>query len=66
MFGYAKVITYSLEKECGSSLKAVGARGTGRVELREWSVPSRPRRGQEVYGEAKVRWEFCAIASGGP
>jgi hypothetical protein len=47
-----------LEKESGASLKAVGARITGRVEPQEWSVPSRPRRSQEVYQEAKVRWEL--------
>lgn len=58
MMGYRRVITYSLEAECGSSLKAVGARITGEVKPQEWSVPSRPRKSQEVYKEAKARWEL--------
>jgi len=58
LLGYAKIITYTLEKECGSSLKAVGAKITGRVEPQEWSVPSRPRKSQGVYKEPKVRWEL--------
>src|SRR5262245_57722600 len=57
MLGYRRVITYSLEKESGASLRAVGARITGRVEPQEWSVPSRPRRSQPVYLESKVRWD---------
>lgn len=58
LLGYTRILTYTLEAESGSSLKAVGAKVTGRVEPQEWSVPSRPRRSQEVYKEPKVRWEF--------
>ncbi len=58
LLGYTRILTYTLEKESGASLKAVGARITGRVEPQEWSVPSRPRRSQEVYKAAKLRWEL--------
>src|SRR5437868_5010520 len=41
LLGYERILTYTLEKESGASLRAVGARITGRVEPQEWSVPSR-------------------------
>jgi hypothetical protein len=56
-FGYTRVITYTLEEESGASLRAVGRRIVGRVEAREWSAPSRPRKSQAVYGRKKLRWE---------
>ena len=56
--GYKKIITYTLEEESGASLRAVGAQVVGKVEPKEWSVPSRPRESQEVYGKAKVKWEL--------
>jgi hypothetical protein len=56
--GYQRVITYTLEEESGASLKAVGARVVGQVRPQEWSVPSRPRRSQPVYGRAKLKWEL--------
>jgi hypothetical protein len=58
LMGYKKVITYTLEEESGASLKAVGARVIGEVRPQEWSVPSRPRRSQPVYGRAKLKWEL--------
>jgi|SRR5579884_1462284 len=58
MLGYRRILTYTLEEESGASLRAVGARVTGRVEPQEWNVPSRPRRSQEVYAKAKLRWQL--------
>jgi hypothetical protein len=58
LLGYSRVITYTLSHESASSLKAVGAKAVGTVEPKEWSVPSRPRKSQEVYGQAKVKWEL--------
>lgn len=55
LMGYEKVITYTLAEEPGASLRVVGAEVVGKVEPREWSVPSRPRESQEVYGKAKVK-----------
>jgi hypothetical protein len=58
LLGYSRVITYTLEEESGASLRAVGAQVVGQVQPKEWSVPSRPRASQEVYGKAKVKWEL--------
>jgi hypothetical protein len=58
LFGYTRVITNTLEEESGSSLRAVGGRVVGRVEAREWSAPSRPRKSQAVYRKKKLRWEI--------
>jgi len=58
LLGYSRVITYTLEEECGACLRAVGARIVGKVEPQEWSVPSRPRRTQPVYAKRKWKWEL--------
>lgn len=39
-------------------VRAVGAQVVSQVEAKEWSVPSRPRESQAVYGKAKVKWEL--------
>src|SRR5947209_2163397 len=43
LMGYRRVLTYTPDPEAGSSLRAVGAKVTGRVEPQEWDVPSRRR-----------------------
>jgi hypothetical protein len=58
LLGYSRVITYTLEEESGASLRAVGAQVVGQAQPKEWSVPSRPRESQAVYGKAKVKWEL--------
>jgi hypothetical protein len=58
LMGYEKIITYTLEEESGASLRAVGAKFVGKVQPKEWSVPSRPRESQEIYGKAKMKWEL--------
>ena len=58
LFGYTRVITYTLEEESGASLRAVGGKIVSRVRAREWSAPSRPRKSQAVYGKKKLRWEL--------
>jgi hypothetical protein len=58
LMGYRKVITYTLQDESGASLKAVGGRVVGEVQPQEWSVPSRPRKSQDVYGKSKLKWEL--------
>jgi hypothetical protein len=58
LFGYTRVITYTLEKESGASLRAVGGRLVGCLEAREWSAPSRHRKSQAVYRKKKLRWEL--------
>jgi hypothetical protein len=58
LMGYEKIITYTLEEESGASLRAVGAHVVGTLKPKQWSVPSRPRESQEVYGKAKYKWEL--------
>ena len=58
LLGYAKIVTYTLASESGASLKAVGAKLVGKVRPQEWSVPSRPRKSQQVYKEPKLKWEL--------
>lgn len=66
--GYKKVITYTLEKESGASLKAsnfqVSSADCG--SCKGWNVPSRPREivQESLFGEKqkyplekKIRWE---------
>lgn len=59
LMGYEKVITYTLQDECASSLKAVGAikeREINRVS--KWSRPARPRAEQPVSYMPKIRWSL--------
>jgi hypothetical protein len=58
LMGYSRIITYTLEEESEASLRAVRARVIGEVRPQEWSVPSRPRKSQAVYGKVKVKWEL--------
>ncbi len=55
LMGYSKVITYTPAEESGASLKAVGGKGVGEVQPKEWSVPSHHRKSQPVYGKATGR-----------
>ncbi|MDT2531898.1 hypothetical protein P7D93_18730 [Enterococcus raffinosus] len=41
--GYQKIITYILDDELGTSLKASGWYYDGKVKGRSWNTPSRPR-----------------------
>lgn len=58
-FGYAKIITYTLVTEPGTSLRAVGWTHTAQVKGRQWNCPSRPRQLllPEFQNLAKMRWE---------
>jgi len=54
--GYTRLITYTLEDEPGTSLKAAGWVQTATVQGRSWSCPSRPRTDKHPTVD-KVRWE---------
>ena len=41
--GYRRIITYILESEAGTSLKASGWRFDGMTAAKSWNCPSRPR-----------------------
>ena len=64
--GYKRIVTYTLESEPGTSLKASGWTRMGEAGGTSWDVPSRPREVTQVTlfgeerkypGEKKVRWE---------
>lgn len=65
-FGYARIITYTLETESGASLRASGWTDCGLAGGGDWNVPSRPREVVQMtlFGEVekyptcrKRRWE---------
>ena len=63
--GYRRIVTYTLESEPGTSLKASGWKCDGEAGGGSWNVPSRPREDTQItlFGEIKkyptekkVRW----------
>lgn len=57
--GYRKLITYTLQSESGSSLRAAGFELVATLAARQtWNYPSRPRVEKEP--QAKFRWELVA------
>jgi hypothetical protein len=57
--GYQKLVTYTLQTEPGTSLRAAGFRVVGEVTKRSWHTPSRPRIDQDER-QARFRWEVAA------
>ncbi len=57
--GYRKLITYTLQTEPGTSLKAAGFELVGEVTKRSWNTPSRPRVDKDER-QARFRWEIAA------
>ena len=58
LLGYEKVITYTLQKESPSSLKALGASLVAEVKPQGGDRKNRRRTPQPVYREPKYRWEL--------
>jgi hypothetical protein len=56
--GYRRVVTYTLERESGASLRAAGFRPVARTGPNDWDRPNRSRAERPVYAERKVRWEI--------
>jgi hypothetical protein len=56
--GGTKLITYTLQRESGASLRGAGWRCAAEVRADEWNCQSRPRGTQEVYAQEKFRWEI--------
>lgn len=60
--GYRKVVTYTLERETGTSLMASGFRPDGETLPQSWDRPSRHRYDFDLFGTprqpqcAKTRW----------
>lgn len=57
LMGYTKVITYTLETESGSSLRAVGMEPAAGNITSDWRRKGRPRTPQRIYSQQKIRWE---------
>jgi hypothetical protein len=57
--GYRKLITYILDTEPGTSLRAAGWRCVGEVRGRSWSCEARPRIDKHPT-QGKLRWEMMA------
>jgi len=56
--GYRRLVTYTLQSELGTSLRAAGYRVVGEVRGRSWDTPSRPRVDRsEAQRQHKLRWE---------
>lgn len=58
--GYTKVITYILESEPGTSLKAAGYINEGRAGGLEWNGRSTPKSKDQYPHEMKQRWTKTA------
>ena len=54
--GYAKLVTYTLDTEPGTSLKAAGFTMTERTTGGTWNCPGRPRV-NTTPNQRKLRWE---------
>lgn len=54
--GYTRVITYILESESGTSLKAAGFKCEGRAGGLEWNGRSKPKDENQYPHEMKTRW----------
>lgn len=63
--GYRKAITYTLETEPGTSLRAAGWKIVGEVKARSWDSSSRPRIDRYPL-QGKLRWEASGLPSGAP
>jgi hypothetical protein len=57
--GYRRLITYTLDSEPGTTLRAAGWKDIYKTPGRSWSVPSRPRADKHPLGQ-KVLWEVTA------
>lgn len=57
--GYKRLVTYILESELGTSLKASGWKEIGRAGGLSWNVPSRPRIDKHPC-QMKIRYEMTS------
>ena len=55
--GYKRLITYILESEPGTSLRAAGVIEIGKAGGLKWDVPSRSRE-QKTIEQMKIRFEI--------
>lgn len=58
--GYQLLITYILDTEPGTSLRAAGWKEVGRINGRSWSCPSRPRVDKHPL-QGKLRFQVSTV-----
>lgn len=51
------MVTYTLQKETGASLKGAGWKIVGITKPQSWSRNERHREWQDIFGQPKFRWE---------
>lgn len=56
LMGGRKVVTYTLARESGASMRGCGFEVEGTIDARRWDCPSRPRRARAIESEDKLRW----------
>ena len=54
--GYKKVVTYILDTETGSSLKAAGYKCEGKAGGVEWTGKRKPKKPEQYPHQMKTRW----------
>jgi hypothetical protein len=58
LMGYIKIITYTLNTESGSSLKAIKAVPVAVVYPSSWDRTDRRRENQPITFQSKIKWEL--------
>jgi hypothetical protein len=56
--GYKRLITYTLETESGTSLRAAGWHKVAKIKARSWDMPGRRRAKTPASEISKWRWEI--------
>lgn len=64
LMGYERIITYTLQRESGSSLRAVSAHCVAVAKPSKWDRKGKPRKHKAVYDEPKFRWELQGLPDG--
>lgn len=60
LMGGQRVVTYTLQREDGSSLRGAGWAITAEIHGGQWDRPSRARAEKPIHDEPKLRWEPAA------
>lgn len=60
LMGGVRVVTYTLQRESGASLRGAGWQVTADIHGEQWHRANRPRSTKAIHGEDKLRWEPAA------
>ena len=56
LMGGTRLVTYTLARESGESLRGAGAVPEAAVDAERWSRDDRPREARAIEAEPKIRW----------